>query len=433
MAPPILWQNEERTITLLDIPQSISAAQGTNEHPCHDLLISTKPQEHPFPPQEPKTEKASANLNNNTVDSALDAEYHEILHSALEEVRKQYDDIWCLPRRTASTSDSTGVGKKRKLDHSSVNQNLDSNTQNYTFSSPHKDQVSVPPNHAPSESTDYEVCCNEDDRFQTTCAAKSVDISASHSQNKRSAFHMPPHSSFYLGDLSSSQRAFHAAIRNQADSHQTRKHFDFVLMDPPWPNRSVKRSTHFKTGSGYSTAHSLQAIEHLILGTDLDMLMADKCLVGVWITNRQSLRELVLAEDGIFDQWGLVLEEEWIWLKTTVKGEPVSDIDSLWRKPYEVLLLARKQRRGSVVTRQTCQSAPKRRVIMAVPDLHSRKPCLKGLIEPLLTQQKDYRALEVFARHLVAGWWSWGDECTKFNCESHWQRAHDAPNGPHPG
>ena len=58
---------------------------------------------------------------------------------------------------------------------------------------------------------------------------------------------------------------------------------------------------------------------------------------------------------------------------------------------------------------------------MSVPDLHSRKPCLKELIETLLLDANHYRALEVFARHLVAGWWSWGDECLKFNWEGNWR------------
>ena len=70
---------------------------------------------------------------------------------------------------------------------------------------------------------------------------------------------------------------------------------------------------------------------------------------------------------------------------------------------------------------QSTLCEPMRRVIASVPDFHSRKPCLKELIEPLMAERADYRALEVFARNLVAGWWSWGDECTKFNEESFWE------------
>ena len=158
----------------------------------------------------------------------------------------------------------------------------------------------------------------------------------------------------------------------------------------------------------------------MLVGMDLDMLMANDCLVGVWITNSAAVRGLVLDEGGLFEEWGLTLVEEWVWLKTTSRGEPVTPPDAVWRKPYEVLLLGRRGQasNGSV-------SGPanvKRRVIAGVPDLHSRKPCLKALVESIfMSDKKDYRALEVFARYLVSGWWSWGNECLKFNWEGSWQ------------
>ncbi|KAK3076285.1 hypothetical protein LTS18_013420, partial [Coniosporium uncinatum] len=32
------------------------------------------------------------------------------------------------------------------------------------------------------------------------------------------------------------------------------------------------------------------------------------------------------------------------------------------------------------------------------------------------------RGLEVFARHLVEGWWSWGDEVLKFSWDGCWRK-----------
>lgn len=144
-------------------------------------------------------------------------------------------------------------------------------------------------------------------------------------------------------------------------------------------------------------------------------------------------------------------------------GEPVYAIDGLWRKPYEVLLLGQKMdddnthrsddrgddhhhhhppnpqpepqtkaeadRNGVSTTTSNNnekESRPpiKRRLIVAVPDVHSRKPCLQELVEPLIRDRigdgREYRALEVFARHLTAGWWALGDEVLKFNWEGHW-------------
>lgn len=72
----------------------------------------------------------------------------------------------------------------------------------------------------------------------------------------------------------------------------------------------------------------------------------------------------------------------------------------------------------------------KRRVIAAVPDLHSRKPCLKDLFERVFCSAQapetslvceSYTALEVFARNLTAGWWACGNEVLKFNDRKCWQ------------
>lgn len=95
---------------------------------------------------------------------------------------------------------------------------------------------------------------------------------------------------------------------------------------------------------------------------------------------------------------------------------------------------------------------------MAVPDLHSRKPGVKGallhsstlvvfsyflsffsfapflfgiialyryspgsteLVEPYLPE--NYRACEIFGRNLTEGWFTWGDEAIKFNWDGHWK------------
>ncbi|KAM0795567.1 MT-A70 [Usnea florida] len=179
--------------------------------------------------------------------------------------------------------------------------------------------------------------------------------------------------------------------------------FDLVLLDPPWENRSVRRSAK------YDTVHESDPMA--ILRAMLGQHMAPGALVACWITNKASVRDIALES---FQAWNVRLIGEWAWLKTTVCGLPVTQVDGLWRKPYEVLLLGRKDIDEVKDPHQEIQ----RRVIVAVPDLHSRKPHLKPLIEPLLP--KTYRALEIFARNLTAEWWSWGDEVLKYNWEGHW-------------
>jgi N6-adenosine-specific RNA methylase IME4 len=96
------------------------------------------------------------------------------------------------------------------------------------------------------------------------------------------------------------------------------------------------------------------------------------------------------------------------------------DMNSSFRKPYETLLLGR----AAPNSWTAMGPAPeiKRRIIAAVPDIHSRKPCIKELIEPYMPDPNDYAALEIFSRYLVEGWMSWGNEVVKFNWDYYWSK-----------
>jgi hypothetical protein len=110
----------------------------------------------------------------------------------------------------------------------------------------------------------------------------------------------------------------------------------------------------------------------------------------------------------------------------TSHGEPVVDLNSSFRKPYEILLLARKRCTERVL------DVPERKAIIAVPGYHSQKPCLKGLLLEVWlivglfddVFPEGYRACELYARNLVEGWMSVGDECLKFMRKDYW---HEIP------
>ena len=220
-------------------------------------------------------------------------------------------------------------------------------------------------------------------------------------------YKIPPNAKFLLSKVvDSTAPAFSmAALTMYPNSSPTAGpgQFDFVLLDPPWENRSVRRSARYDTMRDTDPMAVLQAM--------LGQHVAPGALVGCWITNRASIRDTALQA---FQAWDVQLIEEWAWLKITVAGLPVTQIDGLWRKPYEILLLGRKHSEEA----QWSDSDVQRRVIVAVPDLHSRKPHLRSLMEPFLPVV--YRALEVFARNLTVGWCSWGDEVLKYNWDGHW-------------
>jgi N6-adenosine-specific RNA methylase IME4 len=432
---PILWQSENRNISLVDIPRSIASAQGTSEHPCQNQLLSTKPQEEPYPTNEPKSAAARAKLVNNTVDAELHEEYALLISDALTRIKAVYDGPWCLPRPYVEVP--APKGKKRKLSpEGEEDMNGEVDDAKIATRMGREQHSSLPNNlmlrlsenpSARIHGVDLEETSHEHGDLHVSEHQRDGTVqnwlTVTDLQDPALSFNfaIPPDSSFVLGSCWD-PTTLHRYIRAQAQELDVPKRFDAIILDPPWPNSSVKR-THKTANSTYSTVATLQDIYQLIIGMDLDMLIADNCAVAMWITNKPAVRDLVLGEGGLFECWGVELAEEWIWLKTTLRGEPVTPIDSMLRKPYEILLVGRKRRNYLAPTGEmpAKQGDVKRRILMGVPDLHSRKPCLKDLIETLVLDSDRYRALEVFARHLVAGWWSWGDECLKFNWEGNWR------------
>ncbi|KAM0713036.1 hypothetical protein Q7P35_000487 [Cladosporium inversicolor] len=426
----ILWQSEDRQITLIDITRSISSAQGTYDQPCHELLSSTPAQTEPYQTNEPKSAAARSKLVSNTVDAEAHEAYAELLNDALTRVRAVHDGHWCLPRPFLETS--AKPSSKRKLDARDTDDLASPKVPTTATPQGNRHEDEIPSDFLRRMSRQaFSIVHGVESlggshRYQyhpplEPNTRASFSIGESGSCKVSYDFYIPPESSLVLGPCSDA-RTLHTYIRAQAQELDVPKKFDLILLDPPWPNRSVKR-THKTAHSTYSTAQSLEDIYQLLMGMDLDVLMADSCLVVIWITNKPAVRDLVLGENGLFDCSGVELVEEWVWLKTTVHGEPVTPIDSVWRKPYEILLLGRKSRQYSAHSEDTPTAHPQvpKKVLISVPDLHSRKPCLKELLEHYVSDPSSYRALEIFARHLVAGWWSWGDECIKFNARQYWQ------------
>lgn len=182
--------------------------------------------------------------------------------------------------------------------------------------------------------------------------------------------------------------------------------FHLVVLDPPWPNRSARRKT-----DKYSTVSSLVDMRRLLLQIPLPSHLATDGLVAAWITNKHSIRDFVTSPTGLFAAWGLEVAAEWTWLKVATSGEPLYDVESTWRKPWEKLIIAK--RIGSKKP-----DALKNKVIVAVPDVHSRKPNLRPLFQDVFGE--GFVGLEVFARNLTAGWWSWGDQALHFQQAQHW-------------
>lgn len=420
----ILYQNPAKTVTLIDIPKSISLAQGTIGSSSSQELYSLPPLQSPYVSVEPKSEAARAKVQ--TTMGFSDQEFPTAaLLDALRQIGDNYLGDWCLPRQV-STSISTYDGRKRKLGRGVT---FDAEVQvqepslitarvqregKQAFEPQAPLELSISPSYSTAIALDIESISHQlvQNPYSTQLPLHISLIAQS--------YVIPACASFLLTSID--ELSFHSFSHAAHVVYPTPTmsagpgQFDFVLLDPPWDNRSVRRSRKYNT-----LRQEMNPMN--VLRDVLGKHIAPGALVGCWMTNKPSVRDAAIEA---LENWDVNLIEEWAWLKTTVHGDPMSQIDGLWRKPYEILLLGRK-RRADTPKREGITDAKgdmQQRVIVAVPDLHSRKPNLKELVEPMMPDPVDYRALEVFARNLTSRWWSLGNEVLKFNWEGHWSKGH---------
>lgn len=432
----ILYQNLSKTVTLLDIPQSISLSQGTLMHPNQSLkIISTPPLQNPFPSLEPKSEAARAKVIR-TIGPNIETGFpSSLLHEALEEIKETFKvkGDWCLPRQLPKrlVESAQRQAKRRHEDYPGDEEvsNLMMVTElgSRVFSTFNGRQRKA------SSKSRLVLGKSTVNGFPDELEIMYIPVHNPHPaptqifiETKATRYLVPPGAVCYSGniddfsasDFSDAAQSFYSTPSASAGPGQ----FDFIVMDPPWNNRSAKRSGLYDTM--HQTRTPFDSLQDM-----LGKHIAPQGLIACWITNKAVARTLTLQA---FETWGVELMEEWAWLKTTTTGIPMTEIHGLLRKPYEILLLG-KQIHSSIERRDEKRSSKyeiRKRVIVAVPDLHSRKPSLKELIEPLMPNPAEYRALEIFGRHLTAGWWSWGNEAMKHNYLGCWQTVdRSRPNG----
>ncbi|XP_047382896.1 N(6)-adenine-specific methyltransferase METTL4 isoform X1 [Sciurus carolinensis] len=203
---------------------------------------------------------------------------------------------------------------------------------------------------------------------------------------------LPPKCSFLLSDISCIQPLLNCG-----------KTFDVIVIDPPWQNKSVKRSNR------YSYLSPLQ-----IKQIPIPKLAAPNCLVVTWVTNRQ--KHVRFIKEELYPSWSVEIIAEWHWVKITSSGEFVFPLDSPHKKPYEGLILGRTGGKTTLPLRNTDTEVlpiPDHKLIVSVPCiLHSHKPPLAEVLKDYI--KPDGKCLELFARNLQPGWTSWGNEVLKF-------------------
>ncbi|KAL4896241.1 MT-A70-domain-containing protein [Aspergillus ambiguus] len=418
----ILYKNADNTVFLIDIPTSIALAQDLspiqagvttpgNQHGSAKQrapLLSSAPLNKPYPvSSEPKTDIARARL----LERIPPAErlYHAdiiapLVRDALCDIRANHPHIqstWCLPRLTVEPvpDEPRDTAYRPSCLPGDFPLLLDEPAPGDPTP-----VILAPGAHANLFASSSDVC-HAPTRNPSPEPA-TLHIARVSAQDDTSAtFTIPPQSSFVLGRIPLSREGRGPPVPGLPATRQ----FDLILLDPPWHNRSVRRSRHYRTQSyraGDTLAQSMGAVLRAHLRP------AEGSLAAMWITNSQRARAVV---DEALRAAGLFVCEEWVWVKTTVEGEPMVPVEGIWRKPYEVLVVGRRRAAGD-------PASVTRRVIAAVPDVHSRKPNLREIVETVFAASwgPGSSALEVFARNLTAGWWACGDEVLKFNQDTWW-------------
>ena len=169
--------------------------------------------------------------------------------------------------------------------------------------------------------------------------------------------------------------------------------FDLIVMDPPWANASAQRSQSYD---------SLDCYE--LFKIPIKRCLTERGVVAIWVTNNPKYNKFVTKK--LIPDWGLKLISTWFWIKVTNNGELIFDLDSMHRKPYEILYIASKIENPLI---------PKNLSLISVPAAHSRKPPLRALFSDHLDGYDDMRKLELFARQARKDWTCWGNESIKFN------------------
>ncbi|KAL4806429.1 MT-A70-domain-containing protein [Aspergillus unguis] len=267
---------------------------------------------------------------------------------------------------------------------------------------------------------------------------KGFDIDTSKDQDRDAAqavFNIPPLSKFILCNLPLSAWNKRQRYTNPIPGLSPDRKFNLIVLDPPWANKSVRRSGYYQTQTyldnemltayirSVLTVHSYLPIQEGN-GNLFPENKANLSIAAIWTTNSAKSRNTAYSS---LTEAGFSICEEWIWLKTTANGEAVTSLDGLWRKPYEILVIGRRHQifGGKGIPETPGDGSILRRIIAAVPDVHSRKPNLKEVFERVFFKSDagadvKYSALEVFARNLTAGWWACGNEVLKFNSEDWW-------------
>ncbi|KAH7845633.1 hypothetical protein Vadar_004210 [Vaccinium darrowii] len=217
-----------------------------------------------------------------------------------------------------------------------------------------------------------------------------------------SRYIIPRKSSFYMSDLGK----IHNLIPAESDCG-----FNLILVDPPWENSSAHQKLKYPTLPN----------RHFLSLPIKQLAHTQGALLALWVTNREKLRSFV--EKELFPSWGVKYMATLYWLKVKADGILTSELDLFHHRPYECLLLGYyhgESRTPECLSR--FKPIPDNQVFISVPGDYSRKPPIGELLLEYAPGSEPARCIELFAREMLAGWTSWGNEPLHFQESTYFLR-----------
>ncbi|KAL7071108.1 hypothetical protein ACQ4LE_009812 [Meloidogyne hapla] len=210
-----------------------------------------------------------------------------------------------------------------------------------------------------------------------------------------SIYLIPPNCSFCIGDVSNI---------NQLNSKFEMNSFDFIIIDPPWQNRTVKRQKTYKILSNNPQSFNSNL---LIFNIPIPSILTQNGLLCLWITNSEKIFKIAL---NLIKNWKLKLIAKWHWLKICKSGDPICEFNPSHKVPFETILFACKPEsveNFKLIKDDFC--------LISIPNAYpSRKPPISILLEKLKYIKNLQNGLELFGRYLLPNFTTIGYEVIKF-------------------
>ncbi|KAJ3673988.1 hypothetical protein LUZ60_005980 [Juncus effusus] len=211
-------------------------------------------------------------------------------------------------------------------------------------------------------------------------------------QNRK--YILPQRCNFLMSDL----KQVHKLIPEKSNEG-----FNLIVIDPPWENASARQKSKYPTLPN----------KHFLYLPIKKLAHSNGALVALWVTNREKFQDFVF--DELFPFWGVTNVVHFYWLKVKKDRSLIGDLDLFHHRPYECLLLGYVNVDSNSDHVKSFKQLKESQVIISIPGTYSRKPPLAKILEQYIPGKNPIKCVELFARELIAGWTSWGNEPLHFH------------------